>query len=267
MVALLVFADKKLHLTLRRIKEEAQNSGFFDKLSVYDQRTFDRTFWRKNKSWIKNNPRGYGYWIWKPYLISRELNNLKYGDVLIYLDAGCVINKQGKHRLMEYIDSLSDSNYLVCFEHASCYERQYCKYDFLNYFSMTDNDSFLFAKQKMSCILIIRVCQNSYNFVNEWFSLGDENRFLLDDTTIGKEEHSDFIEHRHDQSLFSFLCWKHRIGGLPQQEVEPSVYDDWDSLYSKPFWAARKKVFKNPFLKQKLINLKYRINKILHLYL
>ncbi len=56
----------------------------------------DSDFWNKHKDFILKNKRGYGYWVWKPYLISKILKEINDNDILLYLDAGCELNVNGK---------------------------------------------------------------------------------------------------------------------------------------------------------------------------
>ncbi len=30
-------------------------------------------FWKKHGTFIESNPRGYGYWLWKPFIIKETL--------------------------------------------------------------------------------------------------------------------------------------------------------------------------------------------------
>ena len=55
--------------------------------------------------------RGGGYWIWKPYIISKMLEQINENDILVYIDAGCHINitKESKQRFNEYINMINNS--------------------------------------------------------------------------------------------------------------------------------------------------------------
>ena len=37
-------------------------------------------------------PRGGGYWVWKPLIVREALCGLEDGDVLLYCDAGCTLH-------------------------------------------------------------------------------------------------------------------------------------------------------------------------------
>ena len=82
------FADSKLKPTLKQINKEALQSGFFDEVHTYNERTFDSGYWKKYRKWYESNPRGFGYWCWKPYIIWRTMQD--YPDaIVVYADAGC----------------------------------------------------------------------------------------------------------------------------------------------------------------------------------
>ena len=74
-----------------RLISQAISTNIFDKTILYTAEDLqsDTEFWFKHGIFIENNPRGYGYWLWKPYLIKKTMLKMKHGDVLLYLDCGC----------------------------------------------------------------------------------------------------------------------------------------------------------------------------------
>ena len=51
---------------------------------------FESPFYKNNKMarYILNQPRGAGYWAWKPYVILEAFDALEEGDIVLYSDAG-----------------------------------------------------------------------------------------------------------------------------------------------------------------------------------
>src|SRR5689334_23544900 len=78
----------------QRVVAQARNSGFFDSCVSTSEEDLerDRDFQARHGAFVRDNPKGYGQYIWKPYLIGKTLDRLPEGDVLIYCDAGCEIN-------------------------------------------------------------------------------------------------------------------------------------------------------------------------------
>ncbi len=53
--------------------------GVFHRVRVADERVLraDENFWRLHGEFIASNPRGFGYWVWKSFLINRTLHELQ----------------------------------------------------------------------------------------------------------------------------------------------------------------------------------------------
>lgn len=249
-VVLLSFADSHMSATLQRIGHEAEASGFFSEVRLRTEHDFDEDYWNRNKDWYCHNKRGFGYWLWKPYLIYKELRSLSNNDILVYLDAGCSINKQGEVRFKEYVSLAQNADLgIVAFSIPGLIS-QYCKGDLLDYFGFYDNTEILKKSMCMCGLLIIRKCQQSLDFINRWFLISHEHRYLVDDSVSCKPDSPNFVENRHDQSLFALLAKKHvGVVLLEEREVQAFPYDgkwppkerDWRRLKHFPFWATRNK--------------------------
>jgi len=248
----ITFADSKMSPTLKQIKKEAKKSCFFDVIHCYNERVFEKNYWEKFHSFYENNPRGFGYWIWKPYLIDRELKQMEEGDILVYLDSGCIINATGKEMYNEYLRILNEGESIICFEHENCFAKQYNKADFLKSFDLLEDEMFLESRQLMAGILLVKKCNTSVRLIQEWKDFMHNNTALIDDTPSKIEEKTSFKEHRHDQSVFSALCYKHGIKGRSQYEVYPNE-GDWSTMKDFPFWAARRKIYAKESLISRII--------------
>ena len=78
----------------KRLVRQAEQTQLFDSIRLYGLSDLknDPVFWDKHSSFIQNNARGFGYWLWKPYLIKSTMDTMCDGDILLYLDCGCEIN-------------------------------------------------------------------------------------------------------------------------------------------------------------------------------
>ena len=255
--------------TLERIRKEAEHSGFFDKLHIYDEHRLDASFRKSHKQYFKDYPRGYGYWIWKPYLIYMTLKHeMKQGDFLVYLDAGCEIKTSGKHRFEEYLNLLNQFDLLI-YEHDNCYIGQYTKMDMLIHFNVESDASVLQCRQLMSGGILLRKSDFSLSLISTWYHLCEEYKTsLLCDSPSLHPELPEFREHRHDQSFLTLLCIQadkgimhshegKNIKVLEQKEFY-SRLPDWSDMADYPFWAKRNKTWKRPSLFERI---KQRINK------
>ena len=86
-VALASFATPLFYDSLDRQMTSAKHFGI-GRLFAYTDRDLRRdAFYHKNHL-LFAQPRGWGYWIWKPFFILKTLRKLDEGQSLLYLDAG-----------------------------------------------------------------------------------------------------------------------------------------------------------------------------------
>jgi hypothetical protein len=107
------FGNNLYKNALDRIKHQAESFNIFDDILIYNEEDLINfnEFWDKHKNFIKNNKRGYGYWIWKSYLVLKTLELMNDNDILLYADAGCSLNINGVERLKEYFEIVNNSSY------------------------------------------------------------------------------------------------------------------------------------------------------------
>lgn len=261
MIHFLSFASSNMAPTLHRIGKEARQSGFFDKIHLYTDKKLDKTFYREHKDWFKENPRGYGYWIWKPYLISSILNNkMKDNDILVYLDAGCEIHQSGKHRWQEYLTYLENLS-LIIYQQANNTEKQWTKFDIFDYFNVVDNQEIINSKQYLDGLIILKKNNFTSPLVEEWYQICETyKQRLLSDAPSLHPEMPEFIENRHDQSIFSILCKTKQMTETGMKEIkvlpvsECWTETDWSKMNAFPFWAKRNKTFTKPSIMERVIS-------------
>ena len=72
---------------------------------------------------------------------------------------------------------------------------------------ISDSSEILKTKQIWSGTIFFKNNKFAREILDKWSSLLNINKLIDDSPSISKN-HKDFIEHRHDQSLFSLLCKK-----------------------------------------------------------
>lgn len=234
-INLISFGNSKFSGALERITRQAKNLNIFDNFFMYTDNDLKKNneFWNKHKNFIENNTRGYGYWVWKSFLIYEKLKYLNDSDILVYLDSGCEINPDGINRLKEYIQMVNQSNTGLVSFHLYQLEKTWTKMDLIKYFNAEKS---LNTEQILSGIFIIRKCDNTMNIFREWYELSNNYHFLNDSPSIEKNDPS-FIEHRHDQSILSLLCKKYGSVNLADETYWEPNWHDGGKKY--PFWACR----------------------------
>jgi hypothetical protein len=86
------------------------------------------------------------------------------------------------------------------------------KEDLFHYLKVEPNDPVRSKNQVEGGHVLIKNCPEARNFVNMWYSIScAENYHLVDDTPSRLANHKDFVEHRHDQSIYSLLKSLHHL--------------------------------------------------------
>jgi len=204
-INLLTFSNKNFSLSTKRLVRQAKRFGVFKKIYSCNQSDIDFDFKCKYKQ-ILNSKRGAGYWIWKPYFINKYLKNLENGDFLLYLDAGCNLNKKGYNRFLEYIKLLEESDQgIISFalKHPEYkYTNKAC-FDYFNWPKQNRNNG-----QLQAAILFMRKNDLLCEQIDSWLDVVRENVNLFTDK-LTNNEIKDFEAHRHDQSIFSLIRKKY----------------------------------------------------------
>jgi hypothetical protein len=225
----------------KRLCEEAKNVGWFDTITSYGPEDLDLDFQNKFKD-ILVRPRGGGYWIWKPYIIKKHLEKIKDDDILIYLDAGCSINPSGIDRFKEYIEILNNSDHGCISFQVGPYEKLWTNKEIFDHFNVDINGDIGNSCQIAATIIILKKNTKSNNIINLWLKTVYDNPILFTDdynNNMCNRGRSEYMETRHDQSVFSIIRKLHGSILLGQEDY---FSDGFESEYSLkfPFWATRK---------------------------
>lgn len=228
---LITFANKQYYEAVTRLK--TQSAGFefksFTCITDKDLKT-NVAFWSQHSSFISKNKRGFGYWIWKPYIIQQQLKKLKENEILVYVDAGCELNGFGLPRFREYIDMVKSNPGLLTFELAHP-EHYFTKHSLIQFL---DAEEVCNSKQLLAGIIIMRKCKHVVNMINMWYHIACTNYDFIDDSKASFI-HPKFLEHRHDQSIFSLLC---KLNGSTIITDE-TWFEDWNQSKQFPILATR----------------------------
>ena len=225
------------HNAVKRVTEQARQSGFFDEVIGLTE-TYIKgkaKFWRKHGDFIEKNTRGYGYWIWKPYIIKKVLKKMKENDILVWADAGCTINSNGRERMMQYYDMVTEGNEsgILSFHLCNLAEKNWSKRSLADYL---DANEHMQSDQIITTSFVLRKCKHSVKLVNLWYKTCCHYDLVNDSHSSGN--YYSFREHRHDQSIFSLLCKKY--GSLVIKD-ETYFRDFKRDGNNSPIWATRQR--------------------------
>lgn len=230
------YGDNTFRKSLKQIKKEARCIGIFDKIITYTPKDLPDC--------IKSSPlylfkKGGGYWIWKPYIIYKTLQQCQENDVVYYADAGCTLNpnslewdlfqKEIQTHNAIFFQYRSDiqyegwENYCKTPSNNSPQIRHWIKPSTVDYFTSYFGDSkFLQYNKIWGGAIIIKKTRQLINTIDQWIKISLFHPELICDP-FGEELNrlpDVFNVHRHDQAIITPLLYYYKdrdnISVLPE---------------------------------------------------
>lgn len=222
-IRLCSFADGAFSLAAKRFLIQAEALDIFDEINIYNFNSLASEYVAEHGAFIKSNLRGFGYWVWKPIVIQHLMQCSKPEDVIIYLDVGFQTQVAGKERFLEYISMACDSEYkMLSFQNVHT-ESSWTKADLSMRLGVLGRPSIMGSSQLSSGFIILCPTSSNLELVREWADLAVENNYhFSDDSHSVVPNVNGFIEHRHDQSIFSLL---RKMRGTLITHYEVQAYD------------------------------------------
>jgi hypothetical protein len=195
-----------------RIINQAKKTQLFDKYIFYTDKNLkdDKIFWEKHGNFIMKNKKGYGLWLWKPYIIKKTMESMNDGDILLYLDAGLDLDFRKKNIIQQKFKIVKEDKIIGTYVrkmHGP--EKKWCKMDLVKYMNIIDN-KYLNTQQRQGGTNMFLVCKKTRNLVNEWYDIACHYN-LLDHSPSKNKNLNCFKNHRCDQSIFSLLTKKYNL--------------------------------------------------------
>lgn len=191
-----------------RLCRQVREGKLFGRIVCYTDQDLraDTLFWEQHGDFITTHPRGFGYWLWKPYVILKELN---CGDVL-YADSGCEYNPNAQDNLVAAFEKLRHQPLLCAMGYWPIV--MWTKQDLLFHFDANQHDVH-YATQFQAGVILLRPCPRVLSCIREWFNTCQAYNLIDDSPSIILPEHEAFVEHRHDQAIFNLCLMKHSLYG------------------------------------------------------
>jgi hypothetical protein len=106
-------------------------------------------------------------------------------------------------------------------------EIKYTKKELMTHLEVNTED--MSSGQCMATVIIMRKGEHSTSVVNKWYKLASIRDLINDKHSLN--ENKLFIDHRHDQSIYSLLVKQFGSIKIP------------DETYFEPHWMVRGKMF------------------------
>jgi hypothetical protein len=255
------FGDTNFSIGKNRIRKQAEDFGVFKSIQEFGEEDLTGDFWENNASKMMIQRSGmsdrfYGYYAAKSYFVGEALKNIPEGDVLLYVDSGCELNKNGLNKLNQY--------YQECLETSGVFftldlpEIQWTKMDTYRRI-VGNNDVYLMTRQIISGIFFIKNNDLMRGIVDKWKTISvEDNGRYLDDSPSNQPNDAIFRENRHDQSILSLIMkveaeshdftfheddtyetiWNAAgLSGVPVGQQQAQIWNTFGKEY--PIWATR----------------------------
>ncbi|MCY4419135.1 MAG: hypothetical protein OXB93_04740 [Cytophagales bacterium] len=186
----------------------ALQGNYFDHIFPYTPEDLGLSFHLKHRDILRHR-RGYGYWIWKPYIVLKTMDLLEEGDMIFYCDVDRIFKASPK----PFFDLLSSiPQAILPLSHPSFLEYKYSKSDLMGCLTQgSDGLDLKKTPQIWAGAFVIQKESSAKSFLLEWYGYASEEHFLSETASYLYPSSPEFINHRHDQSIYSLLVKKHRF--------------------------------------------------------
>jgi hypothetical protein len=203
-IKILIFGKGNFIEASNKLKNYLNELGYLNIISLTDA-DLSEDFKLEHQHILKHT-KGYGYCLWKPYIILEHLKNLESDEILLYLDSTDLPHP----KFLDILDiHFSNSDILLI-------NRNY-KHD-----EWTRRDTFVLMNcdspeyhnkiQLEAGVIALKKTQFNIDLINEWFGYCKDEQILTEKNQIcGLPNYPNFREHRYDQSILTNLQIKYEI--------------------------------------------------------
>ena len=156
--------------SIEELVNEARISKYFDTITVYTQYNLPNI--ENHRKFIESNPRGYGYWIWKPILLLDMLSKVNDNDIIIYADAGNGISTSdnAKKNFKLWINTVTNVEPFRLSFQTPHLEKSYTKYCLFEIMNCTDSRYTESGQYAANIQIYKKTCEN-VDFINEYYCI------------------------------------------------------------------------------------------------
>jgi len=169
----------------KRLVKQVESLDIFTESILYTPEYLEREgFQKQHSEFLRCNTRGYGFWLWKPFIINKTMETMDDGDILLYLDAGCEVGCEKKDKLLKCIDIVKTDKIIGAKEWV-LNEKHFNKMDLIEHMDVK-YDKYLNTIQREAGIILFLVCKETRDLVNEWYNLGCNYHNIDNSPSISK---------------------------------------------------------------------------------
>lgn len=227
----LSFGNQRFIQSRKRILDEAKNLKIDDKSSnmlfddfvietesIENENGFKKMMMQIPIQW--GSGRGYYWYMWKPYIIYKNLKKLNDGDILFYCDSGMKIhnNNTTRARFNNMFKLVSNKNecptgiatFITTGPSKDRFEYMYNTVYVFEFFNVLNNQDITHTQQCQAGVSMFYKCKESMDIVEKWYNLIITNpELFVGDVRVfpntKRNQMNGFRDHRQDQSIWSII--------------------------------------------------------------
>lgn len=199
---LITYADgRDVYFQNRNLLAASAINRGFDFILNYRREHIDPNYILQHP--ILQEKTGAGYWLWKPYLILKTLQNVPEGSIVMYADSGLVIRKPIQQYLSKQFTQNKDILAFAYDPKMQGVAATIASGDTFVALNCTDeycrNGHHVWAG-----ILAVRNSKQSRAFIQEWLKYCEKDD-ILQGTILNTANYPEFTHHQHDEAILSVL--------------------------------------------------------------
>lgn len=207
----------------------ATYAGNANHVHGYQPRHLKKIGFYTSRPWASSSQKGFAFWSWKPFIIRHALERLNDNDLLIYSDIGRPWVRLFHHSLTSaetWLDELGQDVMPGVYIPYTGTIENWTKATTLNHMGAT-SPAILHSSPIQTSFSVWKKTPTSMDLANEWDELS-AHRHLIgdDDAQTDTPNNPAFIDHRHDQAIFSILCHQRNLKALGSPSGQAVLPDD-----------------------------------------
>lgn len=228
------FGNDAYNESLELLKKTSLEIGKVDEFISYNPSYLNRTEFGRKNAFILSQPRGAGYWIWKPFIILETFQGLKDGDIVLYSDAGLKVidnltplfdvtrdNKNGGKTIFKLPPVGVPAHIAKAWTKRDCFVL--CEADEAKYWN---------AEMTNGAVSLWQRTPENMEFLKEWQRYLRNWQIIADGPNMaGKPNFMEFRDHRHDQSVLTILSVKYNF----ELYRDPTQYGNDFTFENSPY--------------------------------
>jgi len=205
----LVYNDNTHTKNINQLIKSMEKYGPEFKIIIFHKEQIDTEFYNQHRN-IMEEKRGGGYWLWKPYIINRILNEIEEGDILLYLDSSYYFKEDFTELYREQLEKKDILIFKNKPNESTNYMKYLCKMDVVVKYDMYDTIFHQNVDEFWAGCMFLKKTPHIKNIIQEWLNMCCIYEDITDSPSKIPNDNC-FWDHRHDQALLSIVLHKKNI--------------------------------------------------------